>query len=287
MSVTRTADPGLVERARAALGEDVGDGDRTTAWTIPEGVRGSARIVAREDGVIAGVALADAVFEAVDPRLARTWLVSDGDGIGRGDALVALAGPLRAILTAERTALNGLSRLSGIATHASRFVRAVEGTGARILDTRKTTPGWRRLEKAAAAAGGALNHRMGLYDMVLIKENHIRGAGGVGAALRAVLPRARAAGLEVEIEVTGAAELEEALEHGPDRILLDNLGPDELAEAVRRVGARPEPRPLLEASGGVTLDTVREVASTGVDFVSVGAITHSAPGLDLSLEVDR
>lgn len=281
-----TADAELVERARAALAEDVGDGDRTTAWTIAEGTRGTARIFARASGVIAGVPLADATLEAADPGLVRRWRVSEGDAVEPGDELVTIRGALRSILTAERATLNGLSHLSGIATLASRYVRAIEGTGARILDTRKTTPGWRRLEKAAAAAGGAVNHRMGLYDMVLIKENHIRGAGGVGAALAAVRSRARAEGLEVEIEVTGADELDEALRHGPDRILLDNLAPAELADAVRRVRERPEPHPLLEASGGVTLDTVREVASAGVDLISVGAITHSAPALDLSLQVE-
>lgn len=282
----RVADEGLAGLAGAALAEDVGDGDRTTAWTIADGTRGTARILARAPGVVAGVALADATLATVDPRLEREWRVSDGDAVEPGDELVTVRGALRSILTAERTTLNGLSHLSGIATLASRYVRAVEGTGARILDTRKTTPGWRRLEKAAAAAGGAANHRMGLYDMVLIKENHIRGAGGVGAALDAVRAGARTEGLEVEIEVTGSDELEEALRHGPDRILLDNLAPAELADAVRRVREGPEPHPLLEASGGVTLETVRQVASTGVDFVSVGAITHSAPALDLSLEVD-
>ena len=279
-------DAELAAKARAALAEDVGDGDRTTAWTIHAEARGTGRILARAAGVVAGVALADAVLGAADSGLERAWRVADGDRVEPGDELVTISGALRSILTAERATLNGLSHLSGIATLAARYVRAVEGTGARILDTRKTTPGWRLLEKAAAAAGGAVNHRMGLYDMVLVKENHIRGAGGVGAALDAVGPRARDAGLEVEIEVTGPEELETALRHGPDRILLDNLGPDELADAVARVRSRPGPHPLLEASGGVTLDTVREIASSGVDFVSVGAITHSAPALDLSLQVD-
>lgn len=286
MSAPTAADPGLVRRARAALEEDVGDGDRTTAWTIAGDARGTARIIARAPGVVAGVALADATLEAADPALVREWRVSDGDRVEPGDELVRIGGALRSVLTAERATLNGLSRLSGIATLASRYVRAVEGTNAKILDTRKTTPGWRCLEKAAAAAGGAENHRMGLYDMVLIKENHIRGAGGVEAALTAVRDRARAGGLEVEIEVTGPGELEEALAHAPDRILLDNFSPAELSDAVRRVRARPAPHPLLEASGGITLDSVREVAATGVDFISVGAITHSAPALDLSLQVD-
>lgn len=272
---------GLVRRA---LEEDLGDGDRTTSWTVPEGTLGAARIISRAAGVVAGVEFADRVFAAVDERLRPDWRVGDGSRVAPGDEIVRLEGPLAGILTAERTALNGLAHLSGIATRAAAFVEAVAGTRARIVDTRKTTPGWRRLEKAATVAGGAANHRMGLYDMVLIKENHIRAAGGVGAALDAVRQRAAAEGLEVEIEVTDMDELEDALAGGPDRILLDNMTPDALREAVRRRG--DSTRPLLEASGGVDLATVRAVADTGVDLISVGAITHSAPALDLSLQVE-
>ncbi len=278
---------GVADLARAWLAEDIGDGDRTSEWTIDPATRGTARIVARAAGVVAGVELADATLAAADPDLERVWRVADGDAVDPGDELVRIVGSLRSILAAERVTLNGLSHLSGVATLAARYARALRDSDARLLDTRKTTPGWRRLEKAAAVAGGAVNHRMGLDDMVLIKENHIRGAGGIGRALAAAIPRARAEGLEVEIEVTDVDELLEALPHGPDRILLDNMAPRELEEAVRRVRATPGPHPLLEASGGVTLDTLRAVAATGVDFVSVGAITHSAPALDLALEVDR
>lgn len=272
----------LVERA---LAEDVGDGDRTTEWTVPAGMTGRACIVVKAEGVIAGTEAAGRVFRRLDPTLEVAWRSADGAGVAPGDVVAELAGPLRAILTGERTALNFLGRLSGVATLAARFVEAVRGTGCRIVDTRKTTPGWRALEKAAAAAGGARNHRMGLYDMVLVKENHARAAGGIRAALAAVVEHARIEGIEVEVEVRDERELEEALEGGADRILLDNMSLDALRAAVRRARQAPDPRPLLEASGGIGLSAVREVADTGVDLISVGAITHSAPTLDLSLLV--
>lgn len=274
----------------AALAEDLGPGDVTSEWTVPEGALGEAVIVAKADGVLAGVATAVAVFHRFDPDLAVAVSRSDGDGVRPGDRVLTVSGRLASILGAERTALNFLGRLSGIASAARRFADALEGTGCRVLDTRKTTPGWRELEKAAAAAGGALNHRAGLYDMVLIKENHIRPAGGVGAALEGAIAPARAAGLEVEIEVTSFAELEEALAgdaegRRPDRILLDNMSLEQLERCVVRVSELGADRPRLEASGGVTLDTVRRIAATGVDYISAGAITHSAPALDLSLQV--
>lgn len=275
----------LTRLVRAALAEDIGTGDRTTRWTVPEDAHGSARIFARADGVVAGIDFADGVFAEVDGELTREWRVADGARVHAGEELVTVRGSLRSILTAERTALNGLARLSGIATHTARFVRAIEGTTATIVDTRKTIPGWRQLEKRATLAGGARNHRMGLYDMVLIKENHIKAAGGVRRALEAVRVHAEAEGLEVEIEVATLAELEEALALSPDRILLDNMEETLLGEAVARV-ADADLRPLLEASGGIDLASVHAVAETGVDLISVGAITHSAPALDLSLQVD-
>ncbi len=273
---------GLID---AALAEDLGPGDVTSAWTVPEGAEGRAAIVAKAAGTVSGLDLAEAVFRRVDPSLDVRVERGEGEAVEPGDRVLSVAGPLASILGAERTALNFLGRLSGIATAARRFASELEGTGCRLLDTRKTTPGWRALEKRAAAAGGAVNHRAGLYDMVLIKENHIRAAGGIGAALSSAVPRARRAGLEVEIEVTSLAELEEALGGGPDRVLLDNMSVDELRACVARVRSAPPPRPTLEASGGVSLATARAVAGTGVDFVSVGAITHSAPALDLSLLV--
>jgi nicotinate-nucleotide pyrophosphorylase (carboxylating) len=270
---------------RAALAEDIGDGDRTTAWTVPETATGRARIVAKAHGVIAGREAADLVFRTLDSELALDWRRRDGDRVAPDDEVLEIGGALRSILTAERTALNFLGRLSGIATLAARYVKAVENTECRIADTRKTTPGLRTLEKRAAAAGGALNHRMGLFDMVLVKENHVRVAGGVAAALQAVEGPAAGQRLEVEIEVRTLDELDEALTERPARILLDNMTRRELQEAVRRVGTMRGGRPLLEASGGVTLENVREIAATGVDLVSIGAITHSAPALDLSLLV--
>lgn len=281
----RPLEPG--ELVDAALAEDLGGGDVTTEWTVPAGARGRAAIVAREPGVLAGTETAGAVFLRLDPGADVRWRARDGDRVEAGGEVAAVEGRLGPLLSAERTALNFLGRLSGVATLTARFVEAVEGTGCRITDTRKTTPGWRRLEKAATLAGGAVNHRMGLHDMVLVKENHVRAAGGVAAALRAVLPRAREAGIPVEVEVTGPEELEEALRAAPDRILLDNMDPPTLGRAVRRAReAAGEVCPVLEASGGVTLETVRRVAGTGIDLVSVGALTHSAPSLDLSLLVE-
>jgi nicotinate-nucleotide pyrophosphorylase (carboxylating) len=274
----------------AALAEDLGPGDATSDWTVPAGAAGEAEIVAKATGVVAGVEVAAAVFRRIDPGLELEVDLADGDTVGPGDRILRVAGSLEAILGAERTALNFVGRLSGIATAARRFVDALEDTGCQVLDTRKTTPGWRALEKSAAAAGGAVNHRSGLYDMVLIKENHIRAAGGVAAALDSALAPAHQAGLEVEIEVTDLAELEQALAGDnsgtpPDRILLDNMSIEQLERAVARVRALKPPRPLLEASGGVTLETAGRIGATGVDFLSAGAITHSAPALDLSLQV--
>jgi nicotinate-nucleotide pyrophosphorylase (carboxylating) len=273
----------------AALAEDIGEADWTTRWTISEEARGSARIVARADGVIAGTRPAEGVFRRLDPELRLDWRRADGEGVQAGSVVAELSGRLDAILTAERTALNFLGRLSGVATLTSRYVRAVEGTGCRVVDTRKTTPGWRRLEKEAVVAGGGDNHRSGLYDMVLLKENHLRHVGGVGPALDRVIERARVAGLEVEVEVTKLAELEAVLERPPgarpERILMDNMTAEMLRDAVRAVRAVDPPVPLLEASGGVTLESVRSIADTGVDLVSVGALTHSAATLDLSLLV--
>jgi nicotinate-nucleotide pyrophosphorylase (carboxylating) len=267
---------------RAALDEDLGAGDWTTRWTVGAERHGRARIVAKQDGVVAGIDAAAEVFRSIDPGIAFRPLVAEGAAVGRGDAVAGVDGPAAGILTGERTALNFLQRLSGVATLTRRFVDAVEGTGAAIVDTRKTTPGWRALEKAAVRAGGGGNHRHGLYDMVLLKENHIAAAGGITAALERVR-RANRDGLPVEVEVRDLAELEEALAGAPDRILLDNMDPPLLARAVQRVRATDGRRPLLEASGNVSLATVRAVAETGVDLISVGALTHSAPALDLSL----
>lgn len=272
----------------AALAEDVGAGDWTTLWTVPPDRFAHATIVARAAGVLAGVDVATRVFRRLDPRIEVIAERGDGDAVSPGDVVFRIHGPARAILTGERTALNFLQRLSGVATLTRRFVDAVAGTGVRILDTRKTTPGWRALEKAAVVAGGGHNHRYGLHDMVLLKENHIAMAGGITAAIARVR-EANAAGLPVEVEVRDLAELEEAIAAGARRILLDNMDLDTLAAAVRRARELvpgPDDRVVLEASGTMRLDRVAAVARTGVDDISVGAITHSAPALDLSLLVE-
>lgn len=259
-----------------ALAEDLGDGDVTSEATVPEGARAHAEITQKAPGVVFGLAAVSETFRALDPAVEVQPLTAEGMWREGGPAL-SVEGAARAILSAERTALNFLQRLSGVATMTARYVRAIEGTGARILDTRKTTPGLRALEKAAVAAGGGTNHRAGLYDAVLIKENHAALAGGVGEAVNRA--RARWPDLLIQVECRTPEEIDEALRAGAPRLLLDNMTVAELRAAVRHVGGRAE----LEASGGVTLETVREIAGTGVQFVSVGALTHSAPALDFSL----
>ncbi len=263
----------LVQRA---LAEDLGSGDVTVAATVPAGTRALASVAQKAPGVVFGLEVAELVFLSVDPGAVVRRQVREG--VWREDgSVIEVAGDARALLSAERTALNFLGRLSGIATLTARYVQAVQGTGARILDTRKTTPGLRALEKAAVAAGGGANHRFGLFDMVLIKENHAVMAGGVGAAVRAA--REHAPGLPLEVECRDLAEVQEALDAQAPRILLDNMGPAALRQAVALIGDRAQ----TEASGGVSLDTVGGIARAGLDFVSVGALTHSAPALDLSL----
>jgi len=259
---------------RAWLAEDVGTGDATSESAIDEVAVCEARVVLKEPGVVCGLEVAAAVFEELGARLEP--LAADGDAVERGQ-VARVEGPARAVLTGERLALNLLGRLSGIATLTRRYVDAVDGTGATILDTRKTTPGLRELEKYAVRCGGGTNHRLGLYDGVLIKDNHLRVAGSIAEAVA----RARGTGLPVEVECDRLDQVAEALDAGADRILLDNMTPAELRAAVALNDRRAE----LEASGGVNLDTVRAIAETGVDFVSVGALTHSARALDVSLEV--
>lgn len=260
-----------------ALAEDVGSGDLTTAAVVPEGTRAVARIEQRAAGVPAGLAAAEAVFHRLDRSLTVVWLAPEGRW--RDPApLAQIDGAAASILTGERTALNLLGRLSGVATLTARFVEAVAGTGVRILDTRKTTPGLRALEKDAVRAGGGTSHRAGLYDAILIKENHAMTVGGVAEAARLALANAPA-GVLVEVECSTLAEVDDALAAGVSRILLDNMTVAELRRAVELTAGRAE----LEASGGVNLDTVRAIAETGVDFISIGALTHSAPALDLSL----
>ena len=269
---------------RLALAEDVGSGDWSTDWTVDLESLGRATIVAKSDVVIAGVEAAVAVFEAVDPALTVGTVRGDGSRAGSGEVVLKTTGPVAGILSGERTALNFLGHLSGIATLTRAYVDAVLGTGARVVDTRKTTPAWRQLEKAAVRAGGGLNHRMGLYDMVMIKDNHIAAAGGIRAAVTRVRAR-NERWLPVVVEVRVLEELEEVLGLGIERIILDNMDLRALSSAVERTHRLGSERPELEASGNVTLDTIRDVAETGVDLVSVGALTHSAPVADLSLQM--
>ncbi|WP_372790065.1 carboxylating nicotinate-nucleotide diphosphorylase [Paraconexibacter sp.] len=267
----------LEDLVARALAEDVGGGDVTAQATVPPGTRGTARITLKAAGVLSGFAPAERTFRACDPEVELRWHVAEGELLEPGTSVLTATGDAAALLAAERTALNFLQRLSGVATVTRRYVDAVAGTGTRILDTRKTTPGLRLLEKQAVAHGGGHNHRIGLFDEVLIKENHAAMAGGVGPAVRAA--RARFPDLPLVCEVRDEAEIDEALDAGAPRLLLDNFDEDALRAAVRRVGDRAR----TESSGGVTLDSVRARAATGVDFISVGALTHSAPALDLSL----
>ncbi|HWX87979.1 MAG TPA: carboxylating nicotinate-nucleotide diphosphorylase [Solirubrobacteraceae bacterium] len=268
----------LAELARRALSEDVGGGDVTTGATVAADARARGLIAQKAPGAIFGLDAAETCFALLDPDVRFERLASEGSWREDGPVL-SIEGSARALLTGERTALNFLGRLSGIATLTARFVRAVEGTGAVVLDTRKTTPGLRTLEKAAVAAGGARNHRAGLYDAILIKENHIAAAGGIAQAVAHAREAAPELAGGLEVEVRDAHEIDEALAAGAPRLLLDNMSVEQLRAAVAWVGGRAK----LEASGNVTLENVRERALTGVDFISVGALTHSAPALDLSL----
>ncbi|CAA9489904.1 MAG: Quinolinate phosphoribosyltransferase [decarboxylating] [uncultured Solirubrobacteraceae bacterium] len=278
MALTAT-DPAIADVVARALAEDVGDGDVTGLATVPEEARATALISQKEPGVIFGLAVAEEVFRQCDPSIAVERLAPEGEWRDSG-AVMRASGDARRLLAAERTALNFLGRLSGVATETARHVRAVEGTGVRILDTRKTTPGLRTLEKAAVLAGGGHNHRIGLFDQILIKENHAAMAGGVGNAVR--LARAAYPDLPLEAECRDAGEVREALAAGARRLLLDNMTPEQLAAIAAEVGGSAE----LEASGGVSLETLPAIARTGVHAVSIGALTHSARTLDLSLLLD-
>jgi len=270
---------------RVALEEDIGSGDVTTLATVPENATAGAAMVAREGLVLAGIGLAEAAFAELSPAVQTKRLLSDGERAAAGAKLLQVLGPARAILTAERAALNFVQRLSGIATLTADFVQAIKGTPAKILDTRKTTPGWRRLEKYAVRCGGGQNHRFGLFDMVLIKDNHL-------AALRGEMPnpitaavqraRMRYPQLKVEVEAENLDQVEQAAAAGAEIILLDNMNPGQLRAAVKLVHGRAQ----TEASGGINLANVRAIAETGVDFISIGALTHSARAMDIALDFE-
>ena len=270
---------------RAALAEDIGPGDVTTEATVPASATLRAAMIAREPLVVAGLAFAETAFRELDPKLAITANAADGESCQQGRVLLRVEGSARAILTAERVALNFLQRLSGVATLTARFAEQVNGTRARILDTRKTTPGWRRFEKHAVKCGGGKNHRIGLFDLVLIKDNHLAALRDAQPnAIAAAVARARAAHpqLKVEVEADTLEQVRQAADAGADIILLDNMSPADLRAAVALVAGRAQ----TEASGGVNLQTVRAIAETGVDFISVGALTHSARAVDIGLDFE-
>ena len=277
-------DPQQVQQAvRTALAEDVGTGDATTLALVPAELQSKAVMAARESLTVCGLAFAVEAYRQLDPTVRVTLRAKDGDTLDKGGILLQVEGPSRALLTAERVSLNFLQRLSGVATIARRFVNEVAGTKAKILDTRKTLPGWRMFEKYAVACGGATNHRIGLYDMILIKDNHLVALRDAQPnAVAAAVARARAAypQLKVEVEADNLTQVAQAVEAGADIILLDNMTNEMMREAVQSVQGRA----LLEASGGVNLKTVRGKAETGVDFISVGALTHSAPSVDIGLD---
>jgi nicotinate-nucleotide pyrophosphorylase (carboxylating) len=276
---SQTLPPDIIDQIRLALAEDIGTGDVTTDSIVARDATLEGWIIAKQAGVIAGLDVAAAVFELLNPDVRFETRVSEGDEVTVGTTIASISGPARAILTGERTALNFLGRMSGIATLTRSFVKAVHGTPAAILDTRKTAPGLRLLDKLAVKRGGGANHRVGLFDMVLIKDNHIDHAGSLSEAVR----RARQSGtnLEIEIEARNLDDVQQALELGVERILLDNMSPQMMRRAVELNAGRAK----LEASGNVTLDNVAEVARTGVDFISIGALTHSPRVFDVSLDV--
>ncbi|GIO58270.1 carboxylating nicotinate-nucleotide diphosphorylase [Paenibacillus cineris] len=277
-------DESLVESIRLWLREDVGSGDVTTLSTIPAGHESKGIIHAKEDGVVAGLPVSELVFQVVDPALTFTPQVSEGNFVKKGTVLAVVEGSTHRILTGERLALNLLQRLSGIATRTRSFVDALEGLPTRLVDTRKTTPGHRMLEKYAVRVGGGANHRFGLYDAVMIKDNHIKGAGGIRQAVeraRAFIPHT----MTIEVETESLEQVEEALEAGADIIMLDNMSQDLMKEAVRRIKAK-SPHVTVEASGNVSLKTVKEIAACGVDVISVGRLTYSFDSLDISLDLN-
>jgi nicotinate-nucleotide pyrophosphorylase (carboxylating) len=271
-----------------ALAEDIGAGDVTTRATVPKRQQGEAVLVARQDGVLSGAEVVDAVFDELDGDVSCSWDAADGDRLTARQHVAHFAGPRASLLAGERVALNFLAHMSGIATLTRRFVAAVDGHQAKIVDTRKTTPGLRHLEKYAVRCGGGENHRIGLYDMILVKENHIRSAGGLLKAAKAALQHAARARprLGVEVEVNSVKDAALAAELAVDRVMLDNMPTEEMLQAVlriREVSADSGRFVAIEASGNITLDNVHAVAATGVDFISVGALTHSAPAFDFSL----
>ena len=268
---------------KLAFAEDIGDGDHTTLCCIPATEMGKSQLIIKEDGVLAGVEMARRVFKAFDPELKMTVFIEDGAEVKKGDIAFVVEGKVQSLLQTERLMLNIMQRMSGIATTTRKYVTQLEGTKTHVLDTRKTTPGMRMIEKEAVRIGGGMNHRIGLFDMILLKDNHVDFAGGISKAINRAHEYLKEKGknLKIEIEVRNFDELEEALQTGGvDRIMLDNFTPENTREAVRRVAGRVE----LESSGGITFDTLRDYAECGVDYISVGALTHSVKSLDMSFK---
>lgn len=268
---------------KLAFAEDIGDGDHTTLCSIPATAMGKSRLIIKEDGVLAGVEMAKRIFRHFDPELNVTVFISDGAEVKNGDVALTVEGKVQSLLQTERLMLNVMQRMSGIATTTRRYAKALEGTKTRVLDTRKTTPGMRMIEKEAVRIGGGVNHRIGLFDMILLKDNHVDFAGGIENAITRAQSYLKEKGknLKIEIEVRNFDELEQVLKvGGVDRIMLDNFNPADTKEAVRRIDGRYE----TESSGGITFDTLRDYAECGVDFISVGALTHSVKSLDMSLK---
>ena len=268
---------------KLAFAEDIGDGDHTTLCCIPATEMGKSQLIIKEDGVLAGVEMARRVFKAFDPELKMTVFIEDGAEVKKGDIAFVVEGKVQSLLQTERLMLNIMQRMSGIATTTRKYVKQLEGTKTHVLDTRKTTPGMRMIEKEAVRIGGGMNHRIGLFDMILLKDNHVDFAGGISKAINRAHEYLKEKGknLKIEIEVRNFDELEEVLQTGGvDRIMLDNFTPENTREAVRRVAGRVE----LESSGGITFDTLRDYAECGVDYISVGALTHSVKSLDMSFK---
>ena len=273
----------LDELIKLWFAEDIGDGDHTTLSSIPADAMGKQQLIIKEEGIVAGIEVAKRVFAAFDPELKMTQYLKDGDRVKPGDVAFVVEGRTQSLLQTERLMLNIMQRMSGVATRTAEYVKLVEGTKCRVLDTRKTTPGLRMLEKEAVRIGGGCNHRIGLFDMILLKDNHVDFAGGIANAIRRAQEYLKEKGknLKIEIEVRSFVELQEALETGGiDRIMLDNFSPADTRKAVEIIGGRVE----VESSGGITYDTLREYAECGVDVISVGALTHSVKSLDMSFK---
>ena len=285
MNEVKTPDELIDELITLAFAEDIGDGDHTTLCSIPPSKIGKSRLIIKEDGILAGIDIAKRIFNYFDPEMRMEIFIHDGVGVKKGDIAFTIEGKIQSILQTERLVLNVMQRMSGIATTTQRFVKALEGTKTQVLDTRKTTPGMRILEKEAVRIGGGVNHRIGLFDMILLKDNHVDFAGGIVQAITRAQSYLKEKGksMKIEIEVRNFDELEEVMRIGGiDRIMLDNFNIDDTRKAVLRINGRYE----TESSGGITFDTLRNYAECGVDFISVGALTHSVKSLDMSLKAE-